>query len=138
MAKHYRGNRFEVDWSLSVKYNDEETAAARVVNVSAGGIFFACPFPLRTGNIVQIRFTDHWGEQVNATVTVVWTRSLETGGTGYGCRFEELADVDRRILNSLLCELLQKQIEQAASGKTWSAEDGSRLNFFPERMQKAA
>jgi len=138
MAKHYRGNRFEVDWSLSVKYNGEETLAARVVNVSAGGIFFACPFPLKSGNVVDIKFTDHWGEQVHAKVTVVWTRSLESGEKGYGCRFEEIADVDRRILNSLLCELLQKQIEQAASGKTWSAEDGSRLHLFPERAQKAA
>src|SRR5258708_39935007 len=118
MAKHYRGNRFEVDWTLSVTQNEEETAAARVLNVSAGGMFIACPLPLQPGSLAEVRITDHWGDHVNAKVFVVWTCALESGEKCYGCRFEEIADSDRRILNSLLCELLQKQIEQASSGKT--------------------
>src|SRR5258708_7377917 len=138
MAKHYRGNRFGVDWSLTLKHGEEESASARVINVNAGGIFCSCPFPLVVGDVAEIQITDHWGEQINAKVTVLWIREIEDGEMGYGCRFEEMADVDRRILNSLLCELMQKQIEQAASGKTWSAEDGSRINFFPERVRKAA
>jgi hypothetical protein len=138
LAKKYRGNRFEVDWSLSAKFEDLETPAARVINVSAGGLCIACPLPLREGDAVQVRILDHWGEEIRATIGIIWSRALCSGETIFGCRFIELADADRRILNALLCELLQRQIEGVADGKKWIAEDGSRVDRDPLMAQRAA
>ena len=138
MAKNYRGNRFAVDWQLSVRHGDAEATQGCVINVSAGGLFIDCPLALKVGDQVEVDITDHWGEQIRAKVRVIWTRELDAGEHGFGCRFDEMADVDRRILNSLLSELLQNQISQAAVGKKWIAEDGSRRDFLPVGAQKAA
>src|ERR1051326_8691233 len=119
MSKNYRGNRFAVDWKLSVKHGDGNSVEGQVINVSAGGLFIDCPLPLRIGDQVELEITDHWGDQLTAKVRVIWTRDADEAEGGVGCRFEEMADTDRRILNSLLSELLQNQISQASIAKKW-------------------
>lgn len=138
MSKNYRGNRFAVDWKLAVKHGDGDAVEGQVNNVSAGGLFIECPLSLRIGDQVELEITDHWGDQLKAKVRVIWTRDADEPETGFGCRFEQMAEVDRRILNSLLSELLQNQISQASIGKKWIAEDGSRRDFLPVGAKKAA
>jgi hypothetical protein len=138
VAKNYRGNRFEVDWSLHAKHEEGEAPAGRVINVGAGGVLFACPLNLEPGDLVDVQITDHWGEQLHATVSIVWGRRIKEGENIYGCRFMAMADSDRRILDSLLSELIQKQIEEASNRKSWIAEDGSRAIGDPNVLKRAA
>jgi len=137
MSKNYRGNRFAVDWKLFVKHGDKDCVEGQVINVSAGGLFIECALALGIGDQVELEITDHWGEQLTAKVRVIWTRDADEPETGFGCRFEEMAEVDRRILNSLLSELLQNQISQASVAKKWLADDGSR-DYLPIGANKAA
>src|SRR5262245_4864558 len=130
MSKNYRGNRFAVDWKLIVKQADGNAVEGLVVNVSAGGLFIECPLPLSIGDQAELEIVDHWGDQLNAKVRVIWTKDADEADGGFGCRFEQMADADRRILNSLLSELLQNQISQASFTKKWLAEDGSR-DYLP-------
>src|ERR1044071_7139782 len=84
LAKNYRGNRFEVDWSLSATFGEYETPAARVLNIGAGGLCIACPLELNPGDMVSARILDHWGEELHAKVEVIWSRVNEAGETLYG------------------------------------------------------